>query len=314
MTKLLDLLEMKILSILHPKKCWNKPIRLQIETTNYCNLNCKMCLRNFFKIKRFGFLSYDNFLKIAKQFPRVRHIELYGLGESFLHKDIFKMISYFKNKDVKITTNGLPINKNMAEKIVNSNLTQINFSVDANEELYKQSRRSVLFNKLKENISYLVNLRNNNNSKLIISISIVALETNKQYLKDFVNLASELNVDHATIQEVNSLWYGKSVNVEKEVSETLKYSKENNVKLNYVRNPVKGKKICPEPFFGTYITWEGYVTPCCMLPSSDQINFGNVLEKSFKKIWNNLKYQKFRRKISRGVPEVCRGCPLIRRE
>ena len=59
-----------------------------------------------------------------------------------------------------------------------------------------------------------------------------------------------------------------------------------------------------------YITWDGYVTPCCARPFPKEFNFGNVFETNFRKIWNSKKYRDFRQSFkSREISEICIGCP-----
>lgn len=307
---LFSLIKMKSLSLLHPKYVPFKPTSIQLETTNACNLNCKTCYRKNFNIQKYGFLNYKNFVKIANQFKFVKLISLYGMGESFLNPDIFKMINFFgKNQEVEITTNGQLLNEDKLTKILNSNLNHINFSVDgATPETYKEARGIDRFNELKKIISSLVQRRNQLNSKLRISMALVITEKNKHELNKFVDLAKEIGVDYAALQEVNPLWYKKKIDSKKEAEAALKYAKKMGVNLNYCKNPINGKNVCPDAFFSAYITWDGYITPCCMLPCSNVFNFGNVLHEPFSKIWNNAKYQKFRKEISKGTPAVCRGC------
>ena len=65
-----------------------------IELTNFCNADCKMCTYSTMKRKK-GFMDSNTF-KIAidklSVLDSIESIQLHGHGESFLHKDI-KFIS-----------------------------------------------------------------------------------------------------------------------------------------------------------------------------------------------------------------------------
>ena len=54
--------------------------------------------------------------------------------------------------------------------------------------------------------------------------------------------------------------------------------------------------MCLAGWFVTNVTTDGFVRPCCF---SDEY-MGNLKEESFKKIWNNPKYRKFRRELKKG--------------
>jgi radical SAM protein with 4Fe4S-binding SPASM domain len=69
---------------------------------------------------------------------------------------------------------------------------------------------------------------------------------------------------------------------------------------------------CKWPWKGSYITADGFVTPCCENGSDPQrINFGNLFEQSFSEIWNSDQYQQFRRDLqsTERRPAICTDCP-----
>jgi radical SAM protein with 4Fe4S-binding SPASM domain len=57
------------------------------------------------------------------------------------------------------------------------------------------------------------------------------------------------------------------------------------------------------------ITWDGLVAPCCF-DKDAQHQLGNLKEKSFKEIWKNGEYTKFRTKILKGRKniDICSNC------
>ena len=68
------------------------------------------------------------------------------------------------------------------------------------------------------------------------------------------------------------------------------------------------KHSCYMPWHNCYITWEGDVVPCCYFYDK-QVCFGNVFKESFKSIWNNSKYQSFRRTMAKGrSSKICQTC------
>ena len=53
---------------------------------------------------------------------------------------------------------------------------------------------------------------------------------------------------------------------------------------------------CMLPWTETMINWDGSVLPCCAV-YSEKYAFGNILENSFKEIWNNEMYVSARKEI-----------------
>lgn len=93
------------------------PKVVNIELTNHCNANCKMCTHTFMKREK-GFMSREAFKIIADKLSKIDTIEsiqLHGHGESFLHKDIEQFANYIKgicpNKEIAVITNGVLIKK-----------------------------------------------------------------------------------------------------------------------------------------------------------------------------------------------------------
>ena len=73
---------------------------------------------------------------------------------------------------------------------------------------------------------------------------------------------------------------------------------------------------CKWPWRGSYITADGYVTPCCENGSDpDKINFGNIFQQSYTEIWNSPAYRKFRGELKSktGRPSICVDCPSYHR-
>ena len=68
---------------------------------------------------------------------------------------------------------------------------------------------------------------------------------------------------------------------------------------------------CWWPEKGVFITFDGYVTPCCMRMDPDVCNFGNLFHQSFEEIRQGDKYSCFLKSFERGhCPEICKECPL----
>jgi radical SAM protein with 4Fe4S-binding SPASM domain len=70
-------------------------------------------------------------------------------------------------------------------------------------------------------------------------------------------------------------------------------------------------RICASLWETTYITVDGFVTPCCYASDPNILNMGNVFTTDFPSLWNNRRYRAIRRKLLHGVMPlaICADCP-----
>jgi MoaA/NifB/PqqE/SkfB family radical SAM enzyme len=78
----------------HPLVRQDYPRCVYIEVTNTCNLLCQTCPITFMDLETREVLSYDKFLAIVAQFPRIERAVLHGIGEPLLNKALPQMITY----------------------------------------------------------------------------------------------------------------------------------------------------------------------------------------------------------------------------
>lgn len=296
----------------------NAPVSLHIEPTTACNLRCTTCDRTHAQDLNLGTMSFTSFQKILDQFQYLMGshsvqtgLLLTGLGEPFLNKDIFRMIEYAKANGVSYVhtiSNGTLLNN---AAIVESGLDHISFSMDgATKETFESIRVGAKYEKVVSSIKDLANKRTNN-KKPFIDLNITLQEKNRKELSSVVDLASEIGADRVSARILNPDFAHHSLNALDESSEiierTINYAKVKNVEFRYADDD---SDPCIYPWIWPYITWNGYVVPCCYKSDPRKFNFGNVLEDSFENIWNGEKYQNFRQELtSENPPNMCKSCP-----
>ena len=125
---------------------------------------------------------------------------LFTGGEPFLRKDVFDLCRYTHSKGLRsiITTNGVLIDNDIAEDIVNSKINHIHFSLDGLEETNDFFRGKGTFKKTIDAISILNRKRNDN--CFSTGIACTVMDKNVRELYDMVILADELNVDVINFQ------------------------------------------------------------------------------------------------------------------
>jgi len=303
------------------KKSYAHPFWAQIEPTNYCNLKCKMCVQSTDPFLKRGFLSYEDFKIILNKLPFIIGLMLQGFGEPLLNKDLVKMIKYSSKKGyiVETTTNGTLITNSVAEKIVNSGLDSITFSLDgATKESYEFYRTGSNFESVIRNIKNLSELRKRRNSNLKIHINSIVTKRNYHELPDLVNLCGEMNIDEIFIGfmlvqgdfpiEFNTEQkiYPNETKLKDYLEKSLERAKMLGLKIHV--NPFCGGK-CDSPWTRIYVNYDGTVTPCCVIIKKIM---GNLIKEDFDKIWNGEDYIEFRKKLIKGqIPKECIGCPGV---
>ncbi len=72
-----------------------------------------------------------------------------------------------------------------------------------------------------------------------------------------------------------------------------------------------GPERCDWPWTSAYVTYDGYLLPCCIVATPDRVNWGSMADHSFEELWNGLHAKTFRAQLdSDEPPEVCKNCSI----
>ncbi|MDD5617540.1 MAG: radical SAM protein [Candidatus Omnitrophica bacterium] len=299
--------------ILKGNRVFGYPVHLSIESTNICNLQCPMCSTGqSFSQRKKGKISLDNFKKLIDEIGKYLYVVgPFNLGEPLLHEEIFDMISYAQKSNIStiLGTNGMLITKDIAEKIIDSQLEKLVISVDAaTQETYQKNRPGGDFNILIKNIEALVLEKKKRHSKTpFIAIQMIVMKNNEHEIENFKNLAKDLGVDKYVLTMFWEQSLGKSPG-EKATSNLHPYRKKYK---NLLETDSLVGKSCRWAWSGSIINWDGTVVPCCY-DYNETYKIGNVFNEPFKNLWNNQKYRYLRKEIKNGRKNIplCSICPL----
>jgi len=136
----------------------SRPIRdLRISVTDRCNFRCTYCMpkevfnSDYEFLRRDDLLSFEEITRISSVFAAlgVKKIRLTG-GEPLLRKNIPILIEQLSNidgiEDISLTTNGVLLNKNLAQQLKDAGLQRITISLDALDDDTFKSISDVSFN------------------------------------------------------------------------------------------------------------------------------------------------------------------------
>ena len=232
-------------------ECAEFPTYLMFDITNVCNSKCVHCPHSVAfgnNVSDKSYLDIDIFKKAIDE-CKGRDMQLIRItadGEPLIHPELFEMIDYAFEKGVGpvgLTTNGSLLTKDKAERLAESGLFMVDVSLDAfNKETYDKVRNGLPFNKVIDNVKYLLDYKEKANSPLKVMVSFVKQNDNISELENFIDHWEPL-VDKVLVREMIS-----NVNLI-DVSET-----EGNTGLQ--RWP------CPHWFRRMVINYDGVIKAC----------------------------------------------------
>ncbi len=318
--KLINLIKISLSKRLKLSKIYGYPLTLMIEPTNICNLKCPLCPTGAGLIKREkGFLTFENFKRVIDEIgDYIIHLRLWNWGEPLLNKEIFKMISYAKEKGVfvNLSTNSNFLNKEIAGKLIDSGLDELIISLDgASKETYNKYRKGGDFKKIIASIRYLADEKKRLNKKSpYIKIQFIIMNHNEHEIQKIKFLSRELGVDEVVFKTVGIMDYSSEEDIKKYLPHNEKYSRYA-LKGKNVTSKIKIKNECNFLWEEIVVNWDGSVVPCCF-DMNNLFVLGNAFSDKIKNIWNNKKYISFRKNILRDKKGIslCKNCPGTNKE
>jgi len=303
------------------------PQRLCIESSNACNLRCEMCGQSLRDFKRLN-LSYEDFIKTKPFWKTAYDVSLFGWGEPLVNPNLkifFNEVIEFKPR-IFILTNGLLLNKELAQNFVDKELAFLNFSFDAaKKSTYNRIRKGSDYDTVIKNIKTSVNLRKKSGKKFpYLRMVFVGMKDNIDEFVDFVRLAKRLGMDEAKM--VHMIAYSSKTQdqilfyQQEKTNEILKKAKEVAQKIGIKltipdlfdltgKIPAIPHKPCYRAWEEMFISSDGKARLCMLSPDI----MGDLKKEKITDIWNNQKYQLARKTInSRSPLSLCANCPQYR--
>jgi radical SAM protein with 4Fe4S-binding SPASM domain len=337
-TKLLRFGRTFINLLRRPEVVNDLPIHLQMESTDACNLNCTTCSRDIF-IKKARLLDEKIWKKVIDE-VRPTNINVSGIGEPFLHPDIFAIVKYAKGKGsiINCATNFTRIHGRYRE-VIDSGISQLKVSIDStNRETFKSIRGEDCFDEIIDNIRNIVNIRNDlKKTTPAIRFNFALQHLNYKQAPELIDLAAEIGVEGIYFQylEYVDMEGRKGMltgDMTKEsllevLKETEKRAAEKGIltnldiwwrdydifwnKMQPIDEFQPNNKQCYFPWFSTWVSADGWIRPCPIMPwTLDEGRMGNLAQQSFPEIWNGPRYRELRAALARGERPTrsCKTC------
>lgn len=303
-----------------------------------CDLGCPYCPRQ----------TYGNTIdsglmdmKIIEAFHRYlrfsQYTGLFGLGEPFLHPRFLDFIRTVKDAGgyAATSTHGMRLDEITAQKIVTSNLDELEISIDAvSTKVFSFLRTGADLNTIIENITRLQNLKKKMHvSHPTLRIASCISVYNLEEVLDLVRLAKRLEaasivftniiITHpenkhisvypsvafdSMIEKAKKL--GRNIGIEVQYFYQKPYPWLRSIKKNgNTKNKAAASYGCPMIWSSMSLDINGNIKPCCYY---DEI-FANYTDNSIENIFNNTRFRELRlRLMNSDLPDCCVDCGNLR--
>ena len=192
-----------------------RPLEVILDTTERCNLKCKMCY--FSAVDRLQFLPFDRqlssngmmpletFSRVAADlFPRARKVALGCAAEPLVHPkfiDIVREAGSYGVPDLWFPTNLLPLTPPKAEAICEAGVNTVGVSMDGTSaETYEAIRAGGKFDRLMRCLDLLNDVRRGTATGL--RLIFVWMQTNRGDLADLPRFAEEVGAGELDVRFV----------------------------------------------------------------------------------------------------------------
>lgn len=316
------------------------PEELYLEVTNRCNLRCRTCPQFFGMDERFHDLSWDRFLAITDQLPRIRRVVLHGIGEPLLNPDLGRMIRHLKRRGayVLFNSNGLLLRGRKAQDVAASGLDELRISIDGGTaETYQTVRGVDGFDRILGNLRRFAALKAALGVETPrVSLWVTGMKATVRDLPELVRVAARNQVREVYLQRLvhsergiatsDQALYGVAGDEDRAaVAEAAHLAEELGVLLRgsgelgpaeLVDRPRPGDapwRGCYRPWRLMYVTANGNVLPCCIAPFTGVpytgIMLGDLNQQRVADVWDGERYRDWRAAMLVGEPPpACAGC------
>ncbi|MBN2211248.1 MAG: radical SAM protein [Sedimentisphaerales bacterium] len=280
------------------------PIYMEISPTSRCNHRCLFCALDY--------LGYPNrTLETAMLKERlteiahlgVKSIMFAGEGEPFLHPDMADIIchSHRVGLDVALTTNGVLLKPDIAEKILPAT-TWIKVSIAAGTPenyAYIHQTQPRDFDRVIENMTTVANLRRKTNAKCALGMQLLLLPDNYDTVCDLARIARETGMDYLVVkpyshnplsktQRYKDIKYNDYIYLDEELK-TFN-NKDFNVifRLDTMQRWDHGDHAynrCQALPFWSYLDAAGNIWGCSTHMNDNRFCYGNLYADTFQAIW-----------------------------
>ena len=298
------------------------PVLVEVDPSNACNHGCYFCISSYIHLPESKNLETFNrsimprhiLMGVCEDMVEmgVKAVNWTGGGEPTLNPHLKEAITYMGNNNIPMGmfTNGVLLDKFDLFDTLVDNMTWVRISVDAGrEETYNWIRRSPKnqdWNKMRQNISRLIEVNNEKNKKIDIGVGMVITPDTWEEIVDYAEAFKDFDLDYCQfkpeivnrereggIQREVEFWVDKVEPLVEQAREILggKFQM-NGYKITDLGNDptLLGRhyKKCLGSQIQPCVGADGHIYVCPNQRGYKQYSYGCLTERSFKDIWQDI--------------------------
>ncbi len=284
-----------------------RPFELHLEFTNLCNASCIFCPYQY-QERPTGFMSDEVFQKALDDYARINGGSV-GLtpivGDALIDPKFLDRVHYIRCLPeidrIFLTTNAILLDKHGIREVLTSGLTSIMISTSGfDKESYKRIYRSPAYERMKENVTNLVE----ENSKLRSPVNISICLRSDRPLDDVMR-----DPDFQPILQhnptVDFAWSYRTVGG--------RITRESLPEQMQFRKAPPKREPCGSLYNGAMVLIDGTVVACACIAAMDAIpdlRIGNIMENDLLEIFSSETMRELRNQFltTGALNETCTNC------
>jgi len=319
------------------------PVRILLDPTDKCNLNCKFCWRIGKALDYNNEISDERLLKLVREAAELgaKECVISGGGDPLTRKVIFQLMKEIKKYNMwgQIITNGLLFKEEYIKELVKTKWDHIQISLDGADSKTHNSLRTSdnAFEKIKNVLSLFKKYKNEFKSdKPSIGFNTVICSINYKQAHKIIKIAHKYGAEQVWFEMI-APWSESAKQyllTETQKSELNKYAKKADklakrykifTNIIYYQDKELGllktdeeksqktnpkedltSAFCLAPWFSIKIHPTGVVGPCCTFYRDEAL--GDLHKESLKKIWTKNFETLRKAMIKNKPPRYCKEC------
>jgi MoaA/NifB/PqqE/SkfB family radical SAM enzyme len=306
------------------------PVVYNIETTNACNMRCKMCPRTTKMTRSIDFIDVEQFEKIVSQLrphsheswdrwekfcqstykigpnappgenhfflhiiPRV--IQLHGYGDPLLDRNLGRDVDILSKNNLEsyFSCNPANIDINRTVEMMQHGLDYLKYSFEStDDEKFKDIRgRAANFSEAYKKTLEVIELKEKFNLKTTIIITMINIDgENQDYEYQQLVNAFDKEDVYIYLKSEDQQWYRKDETLKKYLEFRDRDVPDDGF---HGTSAIHWLESCKHPWMSMTIKSNNEVT-MCMEDYNNEIVLGDSSRESLFDIWNGKKYSEFR--------------------
>lgn len=313
------------------KKLIKKVLRFSLELTNICNLDCDFCANRLIRRER-GMMDVELAKRIIKEVKDTKFCSLIStnlMGEPLLYRDLPELLEYANalKQNIFLITNGEKLDKEMSQRIFRYPPAEVSISYNSgNEKSYNYKHSGGSYEQYRNRIFDFVELKYKLKAKTPITLQIIStynmphdkfkiLDEDidmRLFQDEWITFARLIKKKYKIIWQVPDLIYPGANMLLPDFHINLYFFYHlwtNNILPSGTKVMPLQKSLCPWPFIGYNVLWNGDLVLCCFDYNGDMV-YDNIRDKSIIEAFNSDKILKIRKKLIEGkdIPQRCAYC------